>query len=70
MPAPGFSGAAALDGEGRLYGMVAVRAPQAAVVPLERMMNFLEANYVAPQSGRTGLDAAKASVVRVICVRK
>ena len=46
------------------------QAPQATVVPLERMMNFLEANYVAPQSGRIGVDAAKASVVRVICVRK
>jgi hypothetical protein len=75
----GFAGAAAIDGQGRLYGMVTLRpqivagpaqAPQAAVVPRERLMNFLEANYVAPQSGRTGADAAKASVVRVICVRK
>ena len=40
------------------------------MVPLERLINFLEANYVAPSSGRAGADAAKASVVRVICVRK
>ena len=78
MPLPGFSGAAAIDGQGRVAGMVVVKAqvlagpaqsPQATVLPLDRMINFLEANYVAPQSGRAGVDAAKASVVRVICVR-
>ena len=61
MPAPGFSGAAAIDDQGRVIGMVALKTPlvagpaqslQAAVVPLERMINFLEANYVAPSSGR------------------
>jgi hypothetical protein len=78
-PAPGFSGAAAIDGHGWLVGMVVLKtpvvagpaqAPHAAVVPLERVMNFLEANYVAPQSGSAGVDAARASVVRVICVRR
>ena len=77
-PAPGFSGAAALDAQGRMAGMVVVKSPvlagpaaaaQAVMLPLDRMINFLEANYVAPQSGRPGADAAKASVVRVICVR-
>ena len=43
---------------------------QATIVPLERVINFLEANYVAASSGRAGSDAAKTSVVRVICVRK
>jgi hypothetical protein len=42
----------------------------ASVVPLERVINFLEANYVAPQSARPDADAAKTAVVRVICVRK
>ena len=46
------------------------QSPQAAVVPLERVINFLEANYVAPSSGPSGAAAAKTSVVRVICVRK
>jgi hypothetical protein len=44
--------------------------PQAALVARDRVINFLEANYVAPASGQPGADEAKASVVRVICVRK
>jgi peptidoglycan hydrolase-like protein with peptidoglycan-binding domain len=79
VPALGFSGAAAVDGEGRFAGMVVMKAskvagpggaPQAAVMPAERIRNFLEANYVAPSSGAAGVEAAKASVTRVICVRK
>ena len=78
-PAPGFSGAAALDAEGRLIGMVLLKsavvagpsaAPQATLVPRDALMNFLEANFVAPTSGPPGIEPAKASVVRVICVRK
>jgi hypothetical protein len=78
-PALGFSGAAALDAQGRFAGVVVMKAPmvagpggapQAAVVPAERIRNFLEANYVAPASGAVGVEAAKASVTRVICVRK
>ena len=77
--ARGFSGAAALDGQGRFAGVVVTKSPvvagpgappQAAVVPAERIRNFLEANYVAPSSGAAGVEAAKASVTRVICVRK
>ena len=77
-PAAGFSGAAAIDGQGRPHGMVVLKtpvvagpapAPRAAVVPLERLIDFLEANYVAPSSGQPGADP-KASVVRVICVRR
>jgi peptidoglycan hydrolase-like protein with peptidoglycan-binding domain len=79
VPAQGFSGAAALDAQGRFAGMVVVKtpvvagpggAPRAAVVPAERIRNFLEANYVAPASGTPGVEAAKASVTRIICVRK
>ena len=59
-PAPGFSGAAALDAAGPLRrhggaeaagGRGPGGAPRAAVVPAERIRNFLEANYVAPSSG-------------------
>ena len=79
MPALGFSGAAALDAQGRFAGVVVMKAPvvagpssppRAAVVPAERIRNFLEANYVASTSGAAGAEAAKASVTRVICVRK
>ena len=45
------------------------QAPQAAVIPLERVVNFLEANYLALASSQPGADI-KASVVRLICVRK
>ena len=80
-PAPplGFSGAAALDANGRLIGMVVLRpsivagpvvATQAVLVLRDRLVNFLEAHYVAPSSAPPGLEATKASVVRVICVRK
>jgi peptidoglycan hydrolase-like protein with peptidoglycan-binding domain len=78
-PALGFAGSAALDDHGRFAGVVVMKAPvvagpggapQAAVVPAERIRNFLEANYVAPSSGAAGVEAAKASVTRVICVRK
>jgi hypothetical protein len=31
---------------------------------------FLEGQKFAPAAGRANLDAAKAAVVRVICVRK
>jgi S1-C subfamily serine protease len=84
-PAPqlGFSGGAALDGQGRLIGMVELKTPvvanagtagaqpQATFVPAPTIRAFLEAQKLAPATtGRTGAEAAKASLVRVICVRK
>jgi S1-C subfamily serine protease len=83
-PAPqlGFSGGAVLDGQGRVVGMIELKTPvvanvgatsaqpQAAVVAAPAIRAFLERQKLAPATGRTGLDAAKASVVRVICVRK
>jgi peptidoglycan hydrolase-like protein with peptidoglycan-binding domain len=78
-PAPGFSGAAALDRQGRMLGMAVHKsslmagiadAPQAAMVPLAKIRPFLEANHIAPATGHPGVADAKASVVRVICVRK
>lgn len=82
-PQPGFSGAAALDGQGRLVGMgklktpvvanvgAASAQPQATLVSAPTIRAFLEAQKLAPvAAGRPGVDAAKASLVRVICVRK
>jgi hypothetical protein len=81
-PALGFSGAAAIDGQGRFLGMVQAQ-PQvlagaepaslpsaAALVPGGTVRDFLKAQGVPTASGRAGIDEAKASVVRVICVRK
>jgi hypothetical protein len=81
LPQQGFSGAAALDGQGRFAGMAGLKTPvlaavgtaaqpQATVVPLQTIRSFLDAQQVTPAAGKTGIDAAKASVVRVICVRK
>ncbi|NWG25646.1 MAG: peptidoglycan-binding protein [Pseudorhodoplanes sp.] len=77
-PAAGFSGAAALDAQGRFVGMVGVRATnggsaaaaRAAFVPAATIRKFLAAGNVTPQDGSASIDAAKASVARVICVRK
>ena len=69
-PALGFAGAAALDGDARFVGMVDVRASSAAMVPAEAIRTFLSAQSIAPAAGPASLDDAKASLVRVICVRK
>jgi hypothetical protein len=80
-PAPGlgFSGAAVLDGDGKFAGVALLKpvlvagpangAPpvQAALVHADIVRDFLKANGVA--TGASSSDA-KASVVRVICVRK
>jgi hypothetical protein len=70
VPALGFAGAAALDGDARFVGMVDVRAASAAMVPAEAIRTFLSAQSIAPAAGPVSLDDAKASLVRVICVRK
>jgi hypothetical protein len=81
VPAPGlgFSGAAALDGDGMFAGIVLLKpvgvagspngpaATQAALVHADIVRAFLKANAVT--ADRSSSDA-KASVVRVICVRK
>jgi hypothetical protein len=83
-PAPqlGFSGAAVLDAQGRFFGMAELKAPaatapggtqaqpQATVVPLQTIRAFLDAQRLAAAGGGAGVEAVKASVVRVICVRK
>ena len=73
----GFSGAAALDGEGRLLGMMEMRnavvastapsPPPVRLMPAATIRAFLVAHNVPPAT-RTG--DAKAAVIRVICVRK
>jgi hypothetical protein len=74
-PALGFAGAAALDGDAKLVGMVDVLASdkagaKAAMVPAEAIRTFLTAQSIAPANGPASLDDAKAALVRVICVRK
>jgi hypothetical protein len=81
VPQLGFAGAAALDGQGRVFGMVALKTPvvastgtppppQATVVGIETIRKFLDTQNVTPASGRSGAETAKASLVRVICVRR
>jgi hypothetical protein len=77
-PAPklGFSGAAAVDAQGRFAGMVdlsstavagAAAVSQATLIPVETLRAFLQAQNIALTTGRNAIDQ---SVVRVICVRK
>jgi hypothetical protein len=44
--------------------------PPASVVPVDAIRRFLEAQFVTPAPGRPGIEAAKASVARVMCVRR
>jgi peptidoglycan hydrolase-like protein with peptidoglycan-binding domain len=78
-PALGFSGAAALDSDGKFAGIALLKpilvagppnaAPpaQAALVPADTVRAFLKANRVIASGGSPD---ARTSVVRVICVRK
>jgi hypothetical protein len=78
VPMAGFSGAVALDGQGRVLGMMAMRdavvasteltVPPVRLVGAATIRDFLSVNNVAPVQAQTG--DAKASVVRIICVRK
>jgi hypothetical protein len=79
-PAPmaGFSGAAALDTQGRFLGMMEMRnavlasiepsAPPVRLVAAQTIRDFLTANKVAASDAPA--SDAKASIVRMICVRK
>jgi hypothetical protein len=80
-PAPkfGFSGAAAVDAHGRLLGMVDLQppvvagggvaaSPGAALVPVETINAFLQAQHMTPAA--VAGAAINQSVLRVICVRK
>lgn len=78
-PAIGFSGAAAIDGDGKFAGVARLRPAvmagptgtplpsQALLVPAEAVREFLKAKGVTAASGASD---AKASVLRLVCVRK
>ena len=81
MPKLGFSGAAAVDPQGRFAGMVSLKwqqvassatpglAPgaQALLIPGDTIRSFLTAQGITPSASRALIDQ---SVLRVICVRK
>jgi hypothetical protein len=84
-PKPGFSGAAALDGQNRFAGIVGLNPPsvagaasglasQASLISADSVRAFLKAQGIAPAgggaSGGNGTAAMDQSVLRVICVRK
>jgi hypothetical protein len=79
-PPLGFAGAAAVNAQGQLVGMARIKAAvvagpsstaRAEIVPADDIRAFLEGRNVAPAaSGPSDANAAKASVLRVICVRK
>jgi hypothetical protein len=79
-PKPGFSGAAAVDAQGRFAGMVDLKpavvagsgaAQGATVLPADAIRGFLQAHGAAPSAANAGQPAPMAqSVLRVICVRK
>jgi hypothetical protein len=78
-PAIGFSGAAALDGEGKFAGIALLKPVvvagttsgatpgQATLVHADIVRDFLKANGVTANGSASD---ARAAVVRVICVRK
>jgi hypothetical protein len=75
-PQPGFSGAAAVDPQGRFAGMVDLTAPvvagagagtAATLVTADKVRAFLQAHDVTTADGH---GAIEQSVMRVICVRK
>jgi hypothetical protein len=75
VPGAGFAGAAALDRDGNVTGIVGLHqiapaATGAQVVPAQAIAKFLDAQKVPPAAGRAGIDGAKAAAVRLICVRK
>lgn len=79
VPAPGFSGAAALDAGGQFAGLVQLRpiqlagpaagtsAPQALLAPADAVRGLLKTNGVTADGTA---KEARAAMVRVICVRK
>jgi hypothetical protein len=77
VPMAGFSGAAALDAQGQVLGMMEMRnfvlastepaAPPVRLITAETIRTFLSGHNVP--SATTGGDA-RSAVVRIICVRK
>jgi S1-C subfamily serine protease len=77
VPMAGFSGAAALDAQGQVLGMMEMRnfvlastepaAPPVRLIAAETIRTFLNGHNVPSVS--TGGDA-KSAIVRIICIRK
>jgi len=80
VPVAGFSGAAALDAQGRVAGMMETRSimlastdaavPPVRLVPADTIRGFLAAHHVKPPQGGDDTANARGAVVRVICVRQ
>jgi hypothetical protein len=78
VPMAGFAGAAALDNQGRFLGMMEMRnavlasiepsAPPVRLITAQTIRDFLARNNIAANDAPS--TDAKASVVRMICVRK
>ena len=78
--APGFAGAAAIDADAGFVGVVVQKtvvvagptpsAASSAIAPAETIRKFLITQKISAATGKASADAAKDSVVRVICVRK
>lgn len=78
-PAAGFSGAVAVDGDGRFAGLARLKLAavagatgtplpsQAVLIPADSIRAFLTANRIAAV---TGMPDAKAAALRLVCVRK
>jgi len=78
-PGLGFSGAATVDSDGKFAGMARLKPAvvagpnggplpaQALLVSADTVQKFLKTNDVTVPSGQT---EAKASLLRVICIRK
>ena len=76
VPKLGFSGAAAVDPQGRFAGIVELKSPvvagptaagpQAALIPAATVRAFLGKQGIAPATDRAAIEQ---SIVRVICVR-
>lgn len=76
IPPRGFSGAAAIDTQGRFAGLVDLRyaaadigpaTQQATVIAAATVRGFLSAHGIAPSAVHAPIDP---SVVRIVCVRK
>jgi hypothetical protein len=67
-PSAGFAGAAAFDTQNQFVGVVDLNP--GSIVPAASVRAFLEAANVTPTTGRADIEAAKAAIARVICVRK
>jgi len=76
-PKPGFSGAPAIDGQGRFAGLVTLQAPvvagtgaaaaPATLIPAAAVHDFLQAQRITPAAAEAAIEQ---SILRVICVRK